>query len=172
MRDELGNVNNCVAVEDQSAYMREDPQSGFFNDTYPNMYSQVKAAPPRRAVAFPPLAAAHRCRPPPQSLPDEITLAKEPPQAPVHLWCLPINIPPVEEPRIAAWTLHPPLSGTLTHVHVARSSPVTMLAVTQRFRAKFVVRAPSPTRDPRPAPRAPCVAVAADGLPSRGGRRW
>lgn len=92
--------------------MREDPQSGFFNDTYPNMYTQA--------------------------FPDEITLAKEPPQAPVHLWCLPVNIPPVEQPRIAAWSLHPPLSVTLTHVNVMRSSPVTALAVTQRFRDKFV----------------------------------
>mmetsp|Transcript_32268 Transcript_32268/g.53323 ORF Transcript_32268/g.53323 Transcript_32268/m.53323 type:complete len:344 (+) Transcript_32268:94-1125(+) len=112
VRDEMGNINNCVTVEDQSLFMREEPMSGFFNDNAPNLYTQA--------------------------LPDEITLAKEPPQAPLHLCCLPQNLPLVPEPQVAAWSLQPPLSVTLTHLTMLRSSPMITLAVTHRFRHKFV----------------------------------
>jgi len=154
VRDEMGNINNCITVEDQSLFMREEPMSGFFSENAPNLYTQA--------------------------LPDEITLAKEPPQAPVHLWCLPLNQRSTAEPQIAALTQPPPLSVTLTHMAVLRSSPTTTLAMTQRFRHKYVTviiykppaqpkaqdpqavdtedpfRVPSqPARDVWPRPRAP-----------------
>ena len=112
VRDEMGNINNCVCVEDQSLFMREEPHSGFFSEHTPNLYTQA--------------------------LPDEITMAKEPPQAPVHLCCLPLNMPSVAEPFICGTTLHPPLSVTLSHMCVLPSSPTLTLAMTQRCRHKFV----------------------------------
>ena len=59
VRDQMGNINNCLTVEDQTMYMHEDPQSGFFNNNPSQEYTQ--------------------------SLPDEIILAKEPPNIPAHL---------------------------------------------------------------------------------------
>ena len=56
VRDQMGNINNCITVIDQSMYLHEHAASGFFGDTPHNMYTQA--------------------------LPDEITLAKEPPLAP------------------------------------------------------------------------------------------
>ena len=112
VRDEMGNINNCVCVEDQSLFMREEPHSGFFSEHTPNLYTQA--------------------------LPDEITMAKEPPQAPVHLCCLPLNMPSVAEPFICGTTLHPPLSVTLTHMCMLPSSPTMTLAMMQRCRHKFV----------------------------------
>lgn len=111
VRDEMGNINNCVTVEDQSSFMREEPLSGFFSDNV--------------------TGAAYT-----QTLPDEITLAKEPPQAPVHLACLPLNSPPVLEPQIAMRSLRPPLSVLLTHVAIQRSPHTLTLAVTRRYRTK------------------------------------
>ena len=58
VRDEMGNINNCLTVEDQQMYLHEDPCSGFFGNNPTNVYTQT--------------------------LPDEITLAKEPPVR----WCL------------------------------------------------------------------------------------
>uniref|UniRef100_A0A7S4C4J6 Association with the SNF1 complex (ASC) domain-containing protein n=1 Tax=Chrysotila carterae TaxID=13221 RepID=A0A7S4C4J6_CHRCT len=112
VRDEMGNINNCVTVEDQTLFMREEPMSGFFNDNAPNLYTQA--------------------------LPDVITLAKEPPQAPPHLWCLPLNVAAAREANISALSLEPPLSVTLTHVSVLSSSPTLTLGVTRRFRHKYV----------------------------------
>jgi len=45
-----------------------------------------------------------------QALPDEITLAKEPPLAPLQLSCIALNTQPAPDPRIASWTLPTPLS--------------------------------------------------------------
>lgn len=59
VRDEMGNINNCLVVEDQTMYLNEDPCSGFFGNNPSNVYTQ--------------------------SLPDEVTLAKEPPAVPPHL---------------------------------------------------------------------------------------
>lgn len=112
VRDEMGNINNCMTVEDQTSFMREEQPSGFF-DNNQNLYTQA--------------------------LPDEITLAKEPPQAPSHLWCLPLNFPPLCEPHVASWTLLPPLGVTLTHLLAAAADRSTnTLSVTQRVRSKFV----------------------------------
>eukprot|EP00310_Coccolithus_braarudii_P017160 CAMPEP_0183338512 /NCGR_PEP_ID=MMETSP0164_2-20130417/5776_1 /TAXON_ID=221442 /ORGANISM="Coccolithus pelagicus ssp braarudi, Strain PLY182g" /LENGTH=319 /DNA_ID=CAMNT_0025508373 /DNA_START=45 /DNA_END=1004 /DNA_ORIENTATION=- len=112
VRDEMGNINNLVQVEDQNLFMREEPMSGFFSDNAPNPYTQA--------------------------LPDVITLAKEPPQAPAHLWCLPLNVPTLLEPHTAALSLQTPLSVTLTHLGVHLGSPTLTLGVTRRFRHKFV----------------------------------
>lgn len=111
VRDEMGNINNCITVEDQSVFMREDQPSGFF-DNNQNLYTQA--------------------------LPDEITLAKEPPQAPSHLWCLPLNFPMLTEPRIGSETLLPPLNVTITHLTVMDSAQTNILAVTHRVRTKCV----------------------------------
>jgi len=111
VRDEMGNINNCITVEDQSIFMREESPSGFF-DNNANMYTQ--------------------------SLPDEITLAKEPPQAPSHLWCLPLNFSSLPEPHVAAVTLLPPLGVTVTHLHVMDTRETNTLAVTHRVRTKSV----------------------------------
>ena len=59
VRDQMGNINNCLTVEDQAIYLHEDPQSGFFGNNPAQAYTQA--------------------------LPDEITLAKEPPTVPAHL---------------------------------------------------------------------------------------
>ena len=59
VRDQMGNINNCLTVEDQAIYLHEDPQSGFFNNNPAQAYTQ--------------------------SLPDEATMAKEPPLVPAHL---------------------------------------------------------------------------------------
>jgi len=113
VRDEMGNINNCLTVEDQQMYLHEDPCSGFFGDNPNNAYTQV--------------------------LPDEITLAKEPPPAPVHLTVMPLNVSAAPQPSIASWSLPPPLSVTLQHMCVQRSSPrVTAISTTQRFRSKYV----------------------------------
>lgn len=111
VRDEMGNINNCITVEDQSIFMREEQPSGFF-DNNQNMYTQA--------------------------LPDEITLAKEPPQAPSHLWCLPLNFPSVPEPGVASRTLLPPLGVTITHLTVMDAPHTNTLAVTHRVRTKCV----------------------------------
>ena len=73
-------------------------------------------------------------------LPDEITLAKEPPLAPVHLSVIPLNMALAHQPSIASWTLQPPLSVTLMHMCIQRSnnSQVTTVSSTQRFRSKYV----------------------------------
>ena len=116
VRDQMGNVNNCVTVEDQAIYLHEDPASGFFSDgAVANAYTQ--------------------------RLPDEITLAKEPPLAPPHLAMLPLNLPSSPEPRIASWTLLPPASVTLQHMVTQRERTpegATILSCTHRFRTKFV----------------------------------
>jgi 5'-AMP-activated protein kinase regulatory beta subunit len=111
VRDEMGNINNCITVEDQSIFMREEQPSGFF-DNNQNMYTQ--------------------------SLPDEITLAKEPPQAPSHLWCLPLNFPSLHEPGVASETLLPPLGVTITHLTMMEAPHTNTLAVTHRVRTKCV----------------------------------
>jgi len=85
VRDEMGNINNCITVIDQAMYLHEHAASGFFGDTPHNMYTQ--------------------------SLPDEITLAKEPPLAPLQLSCIALNTQPAPDPRIAGWTLPTPLSA-------------------------------------------------------------
>lgn len=112
VRDQMGNINNCITVEDQAIYLHEDPASGFFCNAN-NAYSQ--------------------------RLPDEITLAKEPPQAPLHLSVLPQNLQSALEERIASWTMLPPLSVTLTHMVKQKSADgATVMACTYRFRTKFV----------------------------------
>ena len=55
-----------------------------------------------------------------QALPDEITLAKEPPLAPLQLSCIALNSQPAPDPRIASWTLPTPLS---VHQHAKCSCP-------------------------------------------------
>lgn len=113
VRDEMGNINNCITVIDQGMYLHEHAASGFFGDTPHNMYTQA--------------------------LPDEITLAKEPPLAPLQLSCIPLNMQPTPEPRIASWTLPPPLSVTLTHMCLMPpGATATTMSVTHRFRNKFV----------------------------------
>lgn len=42
VRDEMGNINNCITVIDQAMYLHEHAASGFFGDTPHNMYSQVR----------------------------------------------------------------------------------------------------------------------------------
>ncbi len=42
MRDEMGNINNCITVIDQAMYLHEHAASGFFGDTPHNMYTQVR----------------------------------------------------------------------------------------------------------------------------------
>ena len=91
----MGNINNCLTVEDQTIYLHEDPCSGFFGNNPSNVYTQ--------------------------SLPDEITLAKEPPTIRPHLSVLPLNQLTSPDTRIAAITLQPPPSVTLTHVCIMRS---------------------------------------------------
>ncbi|KAL1495786.1 hypothetical protein AB1Y20_016648 [Prymnesium parvum] len=114
VRDEMGNINNCVTVEDQQMYLHEDPCSGFFGDNPNNAYTQV--------------------------LPDEITLAKEPPLAPVHLTVIPMNNPAAPMPSIASWSMQPPQSVTLLHMCLQRTdrANVSVVSTTQRFRSKFV----------------------------------
>jgi len=112
VRDEMGNINNCLTVEDQMSYLSEDPCSGFFGNNPNNVYTQA--------------------------LPDEITLAKEPPIVPAHLGILPLNLPALPEPRIASTTLNEPQSVTLTHIGIQRSGRRTTLSCTHRFRNKFV----------------------------------
>ncbi len=112
VRDEMGNINNCLTVEDQTLYLQEDPCSGFFGNNPANIYTQA--------------------------LPDEITLAKEPPSVPAHLGVLSLNQTTVREPRIASWTLREPLSVTLTHICSLRHATTTTLSCTQRFRNKYV----------------------------------
>lgn len=113
VRDEMGNINNCITVEDQSLYMREENKSGFLSEEGgANHYTQA--------------------------LPDAITLAKEPPQAPVHLWCLSLNVPLITEPCVAGWTLPPPLHVTLNHLNIIRTAPTCTLAATTRVRHKHV----------------------------------
>jgi hypothetical protein len=113
VRDEMGNINNCVTVIDQAMYLHEHAASGFFGDTPHNMYTQA--------------------------LPDEITLAKEPPLAPLQLSCIPLNYQPAPDPRIAALTLPTPLSVILTHMCLTpRDASATTMSVTHRFRNKFV----------------------------------
>ena len=41
VRDEMGNINNCITVIDQAMYLHEHAASGFFGDTPHNMYTQV-----------------------------------------------------------------------------------------------------------------------------------
>jgi len=41
VRDEMGNINNCITVEDQQMYLHEDPCSGFFGDNPNNAYTQA-----------------------------------------------------------------------------------------------------------------------------------
>jgi len=76
----------------------------------------------------------------PQVLPDEITLAKEPPLAPVHLTVIPLNVSFYFQPTIASWCLSPPLSVMLQHMCVQRSNraQVAAISTTQRFRSKYV----------------------------------
>jgi len=75
-----------------------------------------------------------------QVLPDEITLAKEPPLAPMHLTVLPLNAIAMAQPAIANWSLQPPLSVTLQHMCIQRgsSSHVVTVSTTQRFRSKYI----------------------------------
>ena len=112
VRDEMGNINNCLTVEDQTAFMQEDPASGFFGNNPANFYTQA--------------------------LPDEITLAKEPPSVPAHLGVLSLNQSALPEPRIASWTLREPLLVTLTHICSLRNASSRTLSCTHRFRNKFV----------------------------------
>jgi len=112
VRDEMGNINNCLTVEDQMAYLVEDPLSGFFGNNPANVYTQ--------------------------SLPDEITLAKEPPSVPGHLGVLSLNQSSQPEPRVASSTLREPLTVTLTHICTQREGPSRALACTHRFRNKYV----------------------------------
>ena len=42
VRDEMGNINNCITVIDQTMYLHEHAASGFFGDTPHNMYTQVR----------------------------------------------------------------------------------------------------------------------------------
>ena len=42
VRDEMGNINNCITVIDQAMYLHEHAASGFFGDTPHNMYTQVR----------------------------------------------------------------------------------------------------------------------------------
>jgi len=131
VRDEMGNINNCTTVIDQSMYLHEHAASGFFGDTPHNMYTQA--------------------------LPDEITLAKEPPLAPLQLSCIPLNMDPAPDQRIAAWTLPPPLSVTLTHLCLTpRGATATTMSVTHRFRNKFVTVV---IYKPRLAPSAAALCV-------------
>lgn len=109
VRDEMGNINNCITVEDQNIFMREEQPSGFFND---NLYTQA--------------------------LPDEITMAKEPPQAPTHLWCLPLNFPTLQEHHCAGTTLLPPLGVTITHLMVSDAAHTSTISVSQRVRHKYI----------------------------------
>ena len=46
VRDEMGNINNCITVIDQAMYLHEHAASGFFGDTPHNMYTQVRPPPP------------------------------------------------------------------------------------------------------------------------------
>ena len=108
----MGNINNCITVEDQSLYTREEKQSGFLSETGTNLYTQT--------------------------LPDEITLAKEPPQAPLHLGCLPLNISAFPEPSIAGWSRSLPLPCTLNHLTMLSSAATRTMACTTRLRNKFV----------------------------------
>ena len=110
VRDEMGNINNCLTVEDQTIYMREDPCSGFFGNNPNNFYTQA--------------------------LPDEITLAKEPPAVPPHLGVIALNQPPLPEPRISSWTLREPINVTLTHICRQRDGEANSLSCTHRFRDK------------------------------------
>jgi 5'-AMP-activated protein kinase regulatory beta subunit len=104
VRDQMGNINNCLTVEDQAIYLHEDPQSGFFGNNPAQAYTQA--------------------------LPDEITLAKEPPNVPAHLAVLPLNMHPIAEPRIASWSMHPPLTVTLQHICMLRNATSTTLSCT------------------------------------------
>ncbi len=122
--------------------MNEDPCSGYFGDNPNNVYSQT--------------------------LPDEITLAKEPPSVPLHLAVLPQNMEEVPDTRIAAWTLQPPLSVTLTHIATLPGATSNTLSVTQRFRSKASrhasrararPRTTTPLLAPRPTPPAPPIAL-------------
>ena len=110
VRDEMGNINNCLTVEDQTLYLQEDPCSGFFGNNPANFYTQA--------------------------LPDEITLAKEPPSVPAHLGVLSLNQTTVREARTASWTLREPLPVTLTHICSLRQANTTTLSCTHRFRNK------------------------------------
>ena len=66
---------------------------------------------PRPPLSLASAAAGDSLRlPPPKALPDEITLAKEPPLAPLQLSCIALNTQPAPDPRIAGWTLPTPLS--------------------------------------------------------------
>jgi len=112
VRDEMGNINNCLTVEDQTLYLHEDPCSGFFGNNPANFYTQA--------------------------LPDEITLAKEPPTVPAHLGVLSLNQSAMPEARIASWTLREPLSVTLTHICTQRNANSTTLSCTHRYRNKYI----------------------------------
>ena len=138
VRDQMGNINNCVTVEDQAMYLHEDPKSGFFDNNPANAYTQ--------------------------SLPDEITLAKEPPLMPPHLAVLPQNAPAALSTTTAAAASHAsmqaPLSVTLTHMCVQKHGATNTLSCTQRFRGKFVTLViHKPAQLPSPSPRAQEQAV-------------
>ena len=95
-------------------------------------------------------------------MPDEITLAKEPPLAPLQLSCIALNTHPSPDPRIAGWTLPPPLSVVLTHMCLTpRGATATTMSVTHRFRNKFVtVVIYKPRLAPSSAPSAAASASA------------
>ena len=169
VRDELGNVNNCVAVEDQSAYMREDPQSGFFNDTYPNMYSQV--TPPRPAA---------------QSLPrlsqPLIAVARRRSRFPTRSRWQRSRRRLLSISGACLSTSRPSRSRASPRGLCTRRSPARSRTSTWRDRRpsrcsrwrSASARSLWCARRARPVTRAasPMLAVAADGLPSCGGRRW
>ena len=53
VRDEMGNINNCITVIDQAMYLHEHAASGFFGDTPHNMYTQVRPPPPCSTASQP-----------------------------------------------------------------------------------------------------------------------
>ena len=104
-----------------------------------------------------------------QALPDEITLAKEPPLAPLQLSCIPLNTQSAPDPRIAAWTMPPPLSVVLTHMCLMpRGATATTMSVTHRFRNKFITVV---IYKPRLAPSAAPAPFCVDGASSAASMR-
>ena len=112
VRDQMGNINNCLTVEDQAIYLHEDPQSGFFGNNPAQAYTQA--------------------------LPDEITLAKEPPTVPAHLGILPLNMSPIPEPRLAFLDVTTAVICYTHSVCISRNGASTTLSCTHRYRGKYV----------------------------------
>ena len=83
VRDEMGNINNCITVIDQAMYLHEHAASGFFGDTPHNMYTQVRQ--PLPLAASRPSRQPHAsARSPPMSLPWPLLRREKKPNRPTH----------------------------------------------------------------------------------------